>query len=104
MPEAACKSVDCCDLDDFPQSSSAEGNCPVGWQWDGTSCVRCAIPAAPSLSLAGGGGVVDLTFDVDEGLSYSIERFSDGHWGEMIEKGYIRRILERLQTCEADHP
>jgi hypothetical protein len=24
------------------------------------------------------------------------ERFSDGHWGEMIEQGYIRRILERL--------
>ena len=24
------------------------------------------------------------------------ERFSDGHWGEMIEKGYIRRLLERL--------
>jgi hypothetical protein len=24
------------------------------------------------------------------------ERFSDGHWEEMIEKGYIRRILERL--------
>jgi hypothetical protein len=24
------------------------------------------------------------------------ERFSDGHWAEMIEKGYIRRILERL--------
>lgn len=24
------------------------------------------------------------------------ERFSDGHWGAMIEKGYIRRLLERL--------
>ncbi len=24
------------------------------------------------------------------------ERFSDGHWAEMIEKGYIRRLLERL--------
>ena len=24
------------------------------------------------------------------------ERFSDGHWGEMIEKGYVRRLLERL--------
>ena len=24
------------------------------------------------------------------------ERFSDGHWGAMIEEGYIRRILERL--------
>lgn len=24
------------------------------------------------------------------------ERFSDGHWGHVIEKGYIRRILERL--------
>ena len=24
------------------------------------------------------------------------ERFSDGHWAEMIEKGHIRRLLERL--------
>ena len=24
------------------------------------------------------------------------ERFSDGHWAEMIEKGYIRRLMERL--------
>jgi hypothetical protein len=24
------------------------------------------------------------------------ERFSDGHWGEMIEGGYVRRLLERL--------
>ncbi|MFN8413162.1 MAG: DUF6508 domain-containing protein [Anaerolineales bacterium] len=24
------------------------------------------------------------------------ERFSDGHWGAMIEEGYIRRLLERL--------
>jgi hypothetical protein len=26
------------------------------------------------------------------------ERFSDGHWAEMIEKGYIRRLLERLNA------
>ena len=26
------------------------------------------------------------------------ERFSDGHWAEMIEKGYIRSILERLNA------
>jgi hypothetical protein len=32
-------------------------------------------------------------------LTYCVrfERFSDGHWGEMIERGHIRRILERLQ-------
>ena len=24
------------------------------------------------------------------------ERFSEGHWAAMIEKGYIRRLLERL--------
>jgi hypothetical protein len=31
-------------------------------------------------------------------LTYCVrgERFSDGHWAEMIEKGSIRRILERL--------
>jgi hypothetical protein len=30
------------------------------------------------------------------------ERFSDGHWGEMIEKGYIRRILERLNVIKSE--
>ena len=30
------------------------------------------------------------------------ERFSDGHWGEMIEKGYIRRILERLKENKVE--
>lgn len=30
------------------------------------------------------------------------ERFSDGHWGEMIEKGYIRRLLERLVEIKAE--
>lgn len=29
------------------------------------------------------------------------ERFSDGHWGEMIEKGYIRRLLERLNEIKS---
>jgi hypothetical protein len=30
------------------------------------------------------------------------ERFSDGHWAEMIEKGYIRRLLERLNAIKAE--
>jgi hypothetical protein len=30
------------------------------------------------------------------------ERFSDGHWGEMIDKGYIRRILERLNVIKSE--
>jgi hypothetical protein len=29
------------------------------------------------------------------------ERFSDGHWGEMIEKGYIRQLLERLNELKS---
>jgi hypothetical protein len=29
------------------------------------------------------------------------ERFSDGHWGEMIEKGYVRRLLERLDEIRS---
>ena len=32
------------------------------------------------------------------------ERFSDGHWGTMIEKGYIRRLLERLNEIKSEHP
>jgi len=37
-------------------------------------------------------------------LTYCIrgERFSDGHWGEMIEKGYIRQLLERLNEIKAE--
>ena len=30
------------------------------------------------------------------------ERFSDGHWGVMIEKGYVRRILERLIEIKSE--
>lgn len=30
------------------------------------------------------------------------ERFSDGHWGAMIEKGYIRQILERLNEIKLE--
>ncbi len=28
------------------------------------------------------------------------ERFSDGHWAQMIEEGYIRRLLERLNEIK----
>ena len=30
------------------------------------------------------------------------ERFSDGHWAEMIEEGYIRRLLERLNEIKSE--
>jgi hypothetical protein len=30
------------------------------------------------------------------------ERFSDGHWAVMIEKGYIRRLLERLNEIKSE--
>jgi hypothetical protein len=30
------------------------------------------------------------------------ERFSDGHWAQMIEDGYIRRLLERLNEIKAE--
>ena len=30
------------------------------------------------------------------------ERFSDGHWADMIENGNIRRILERINELSAD--
>ena len=30
------------------------------------------------------------------------ERFSDGHWEEMIEKGYIRQLLERLNEIKIE--
>lgn len=30
------------------------------------------------------------------------ERFSDGHWGEMIEKGHIRHLLERLNVIKSE--
>lgn len=30
------------------------------------------------------------------------ERFSDGHWAQMIEEGYIRRLLERLNEIKSN--
>ena len=30
------------------------------------------------------------------------ERFSDGHWAHMIQQGYIRRILERLNEIKSE--
>ena len=30
------------------------------------------------------------------------ERFSDGHWAVMIEKGYIRRVHERLNQIKSE--
>ena len=37
-------------------------------------------------------------------LTYCVrgERFSDGHWEEMIKNGYIRKILERLVGIEKE--
>jgi Family of unknown function (DUF6508) len=37
-------------------------------------------------------------------LTYCVrgERFSDGHWAEMIENGYIRKILERINVLSTD--
>jgi len=32
------------------------------------------------------------------------ERFSDGHWGEMIEGGQIRRLLKRLMVIRSERP
>ena len=32
------------------------------------------------------------------------ERFSDGHWGAMIEKEYVRRLLERLMEIKSEQP
>jgi hypothetical protein len=30
------------------------------------------------------------------------ERFADGHWAEMIEKGFIRNILERIDQLSLE--
>jgi uncharacterized protein DUF6508 len=30
------------------------------------------------------------------------ERFSDGHWAQMIQEGYIRRLLERLNEIKSE--
>ena len=30
------------------------------------------------------------------------ERFSDGHWAQMIEEGYIRRLLQRLDEIGSE--
>ena len=38
------------------------------------------------------------------GQASRIERFCDGHWAEMIEGGYIRRLLERLIVLRSQMP
>jgi hypothetical protein len=30
------------------------------------------------------------------------ERFSDGHWAQMIEEDYIRRLFERLNEIKSE--
>jgi Family of unknown function (DUF6508) len=37
-------------------------------------------------------------------LTYCLrgERFADGHWAEMIERGYIRNILERIDQLSLE--
>jgi hypothetical protein len=37
-------------------------------------------------------------------LTYCVrgERFCDGHCGEMIEQGHVRRLLERLEEIRAE--
>lgn len=37
-------------------------------------------------------------------LTYCVrgERFSDGHWAAMIERGYLRRLLERLRQLRQE--
>jgi hypothetical protein len=37
-------------------------------------------------------------------LTYCVrgERFSEGHWGAMIENGHLRRLLERLAELGAE--
>jgi hypothetical protein len=36
-------------------------------------------------------------------LTYCVrgERFSEGHWGAMIEQGHVQRLLERLTEIRA---
>lgn len=38
----SCKLVTCCDLEDFPETSSDEDNCPAGYYWNSgaQSCKR----------------------------------------------------------------
>jgi hypothetical protein len=37
-------------------------------------------------------------------LTYCVrgERFHDGHWGDVIERGHVRRLLERLAELRPD--
>jgi len=43
-------------------------------------------------------------FQIKTMLTFCVrgERFSDGHWAAMIEKGYIRRLLERLNEIKSE--
>lgn len=41
----SCKLVTCCDLDDFPQTSSSDDNCPLGYYWNINSLACKRIPS-----------------------------------------------------------
>jgi len=57
-------------------------------QEDFSSALQTALPVAQA-DLA---EVISMLTFCQRG-----ERFSDGHWGNMLERGYIRAILNRLE-------
>ncbi len=62
-------------------------------------------PEEAAHMLATEGFVQNATFaQIKTMLTYCIrgEHFSDGHWAEMIERGHIRRLLERLAQLASE--
>lgn len=72
---AECKSTSCCPPEDFAPETDREGNCPDGLYWNGTNCIQCPIPTAPSLVLAA--NQITTNFNVAAGLAYMVERSTD---------------------------
>ena len=64
-------------------------------------------PRATSELIADPRRIVSATLDeIRAGLTYCArgERFSDGHWSVMLERGIVQRLLRRLQALRPDLP
>ena len=62
------------------------------------------VPEEAGRMLENHEGVKDATLSqIKAMLTYCVrgERFCDGHWAAMIERGHIRRLLERLAVLAA---
>ena len=75
-------------VDEFIRAASSE--CWLNYSYDPEEAYQM-LKSDEAIKSADLAGIKTMLTFIVRG-----ERFSDGHWGEMIEAGYVRRLLERL--------